>query len=387
MIESMLRTTVVCVLLVFLGGWRGTPQQSTAPRVDVMSVPDGGIQPQAVTDSAGTVHLIYFKGEAAGGDLFYARRAVSAPAFSTPRRVNSEAGTAIATGSVRGGQVALGRDGWIHVAWNGSRPVDRDGEKRTPMWYSRLRPGAQDFEPQRAIGRQTRHLDGGGSIAADRTGRVFVVWHAAGAQDGETNRRLYVATSSHDGARFAAEEGYSNEAGACGCCGLETLVDARGALNILYRSAGATIHRDAMWMRIDARGATSAIDLQPWELAACPMTTFAMATAPGGIIAAWETQQQIHTALLDPNGGTATPPIAVSGKGLRKHPAVAVNAAGDRLIAWTEGTAWARGGSLGWELFDRRGVSLASASSAGAVPVWGLPAAIARPDGSFLVLH
>ena len=72
------------------------------------------------------------------------------------------------------------------------------------MWYARLSPGGNAFEPQRAIGDQTRHLDGGGSVAADRSGSVHVVWHAAGTEDGEPHGRIYVATSSDDGARFAA---------------------------------------------------------------------------------------------------------------------------------------------------------------------------------------
>src|SRR5436190_1303701 len=107
-----------------------------------------------------TIHLLYFKGEPAAGDLFYVRRRARDAGFSAPVRVNSESGTAIATGSVRGGQIALGRSGWIHVAWNGSKPIERGGEKLTPMWYARLAPGGNGFEAQRSIGTHTRHLDG-----------------------------------------------------------------------------------------------------------------------------------------------------------------------------------------------------------------------------------
>lgn len=39
------------------------------PEVRVVRVPDGGIQPQVVVDSKGTVHLLYYKGDGgAGGD-------------------------------------------------------------------------------------------------------------------------------------------------------------------------------------------------------------------------------------------------------------------------------------------------------------------------------
>jgi hypothetical protein len=361
--------------------------QPSPPRVDIAAVPDGGIQPQAVADARGTIHLLYFKGEPGGGDLYYVRRKTGDAAFSTPLRVNSDAGSAIATGSVRGGQIALGGNGWIHVAWNGSRAVERNGLKQTPMWYARLPPGGTAFELQRAIGGQTKNLDGGGSVAADRSGRVYVVWHAAGSEEGETHRRIYVAASADHGGRFEPEQAFANDGGACGCCGLETLTDSRGRLHILYRAAAGGIHRDAMWMTVGPTGASAAVRLQPWELSACPMTTFAMTSAPGGILAAWETQQQIYSALLDPEGRLVSPVKPMDGSGLRKHPSVAINAAGDRLIAWTEGTAWARGGTVAWELQDRGGRRLASGANAGAVPVWGLVSAIARADGSFLITH
>ena len=83
-------------------------------------VPHAGIQPEAVVDNAGTLHLIYFSGEPAGGDLYYVRSRDLGATFSTPVRINSQAGSAIATGTIRGGQLALGRTGRVHVVWNGS---------------------------------------------------------------------------------------------------------------------------------------------------------------------------------------------------------------------------------------------------------------------------
>jgi len=363
------------------------PPQAPVPQVEMADTPEGGIQPQAVVDGAGTIHLLYFKGQPGGGDLFYVHRKAGAGEFSAPLPVNSQAGAAIATGSVRGGQIALGRNGWIHVAWNGSKAIDRNGVSLTPMWYARLPPGGRTFETQRAIGRQTRYLDGGGSIAADRTGQVHVIWHADGTQDGEPHRRIYVATSRDDGARFAPERALAIEGGACGCCGVESLADSAGRLHLLYRSAGAMVHRDAMWLMIGPQGASAPIRLQPWELAACPMTTFALAQGPDGIVAAWETQQQIYSAMLTPGRKQASSVTPMDGTGVRKHPSVAINSDGDRLTAWTEDTAWARGGSVAWQLQDRAGQRLAAGANAGSVPAWGLVSAVARPGGSFVIIH
>ena len=77
----------------------------------------------------------------------------------------------------------------------------------------------------------------------------------------------------------------------------------------------------------------------------------------------------------------------ITGTASRKHPSIAINKAGERLSAWTEGSAWARGGTVAWELQDGNGARLAGAVNAGAVPIWGLVSAVARPDGSFVVLH
>ncbi len=379
-----LAATAATLALALTGVGSGV---SAVPVVEIAATPGGGIQPQSLVDAAGTMHLIYFKGEPRAGNLFYVQRKAGAADFSPPLQINSQPGTAIAAGSVRGGQIAIGRNGWVHVAWNGSKPVEQDGEALTPMWYARLAQGTRAFEAQRPIGSHIKHLDGGGSIAADPLGRVHVVWHAAGLEPGEPHRRLYVATSADDGAAFAQEKPYAIDGGACGCCGMETLADGSGRLQILYRAAGSMLHRDAMWMTIGAGAPATPVRLQAWELAACPMTTFAMAPGPDGIVAAWETQQQIFSAVLNSETRMAGAVTAVDGHAIRKHPAVAVNAAGDRLIAWTEGTAWARGGTLAWELRNRRGERLASQSNAGAVPVWGLVSAIARRDGSFLVVH
>jgi len=377
------------LLLATLAAVESLPSaaKAPAPAVVLLATPDGGIQPQGLMDSRGTLHLIYFKGPPAGGDLFYVRRAAGATAFSAPVRVNSETGSAIATGTVRGGQMALGRNGWIHVAWNAAKPIERSGVQYTPMWYARLGPGAAGFEAQRAIGEHTRHLDGGGSVAADARGRVYVTWHAAGPTDGEIHRRIYIAQSADDGRRFGNEEVFAPDGGLCGCCQLETLAETDGRLHILYRAAGGGVHRDAMWMTVGAKRDSPVVRLQEWELPACPMTTFAMTLGPAGIHAAWETQHQIHTATLHPARGTFSAVAPIAGRAIRKHPSIAINRSGERLVAWTEGTAWARGGTLAWSLQNRRGEPVQSAANAAAVPVWGLVSAMAGPDGSFLIVY
>src|SRR5688572_28737303 len=88
---------------------------SAVPEVSLLRTPNDGIPPQAVVDKAGRIHVVYFKGAARAGDLFYVRKEAE---FSQPIQVNSKAASAIAVGTIRGAQIALGKNGRIHVAWN-----------------------------------------------------------------------------------------------------------------------------------------------------------------------------------------------------------------------------------------------------------------------------
>jgi hypothetical protein len=212
-------------------------------KVTLQKVPNGGLQPQAVMDTKGTLHLIYIKGEPGAGDLFYVRRAAGKERFSVPLRVNSLRGSAIAVGSVRGGQIALGKKGRVHVAWNGSGKVKKAGG----MFYARLNDAGTAFEKQRDLMAGTAILDGGGTVAADRSGNVYVAWQAlkAGGKRGEQNRRMWVARSTDEGKTFSkAAPPWEKPTGACGCCSTRAFADRRGTVYLAYRSATAQVHRD-----------------------------------------------------------------------------------------------------------------------------------------------
>jgi hypothetical protein len=110
-------------------------------RVTLLRTPEGGIQPQAAVDSQGVVHLIYYKGESGGGDIFYVRREPGRESFSAPVQVNSQPGSAIAVGTIRGAQLAVGKGGRVHVTWNGGKGAARpkiDGKEIWPALYTRV---------------------------------------------------------------------------------------------------------------------------------------------------------------------------------------------------------------------------------------------------------
>jgi hypothetical protein len=362
-------------------------------------VPRNGIQPEAVVDGRGILHLLYFADEPRAGDLFYVRSKDYGQTFSAPVRVNSQAGSAIATGTIRGGQIAIGRDGRVHVAWNGSDAAKpkglinpANGQPSAPFLYARSNADGTAFEPQRNLTTRSYGVDGGGSIAADANGNVYAAWHslAVGGGNGEDHRLVWIARSTDGGATFSQEQpAWGEETGACGCCGVRMFAGPSNILYLLYRSATAMTHRDMFLLESTDQGRTfRGSQVQPWEIGACPMTSMSIASSPSRVFGAWETAGQVYFGEVDPKGARIPTPIAAPGDaGTRKHPRLATNANGNVLFVWTEGTAWARGGSAAWQVFDASGRTTTIKGRAAGVPVWSFAAPIARDDGRFVLLY
>lgn len=368
------------------------PPSDSQGRVVLARVPGGGLQPQVMLDGHGRVHLVYFSGDPARGNVYYTRlRDDGTATLATPIRVNSEPASAIATGNVRGAHLAIGRNGRVHVSWAGSqRATPRGPGGAPPMFYTHMDAGGSAFAPERNVEQVTTTADGG-AVAADPDGNVYVAWHGTAPGSGaEADGRLWIARSSDNGETFAREAPVSPPAlGACGCCGVGALAGAHGQVYVLFRSAWQTVHRDTHLLVSTDRGATfSDAVLQDWTLGACPLSTFALADAPNGAVAAWETAGQVQFVRLDADGRPTSAPVEAPGTSrTRKHPALAANAQGDVALAWTENMAWARGGSVAWQVFDAAGRPTAAHGRRDGVPAWSLVAVYARPDGGFTILY
>lgn len=351
--------------------------------VTVERVPDAGLQPQVATASDGTVHLVYLVGDPKSADIHYRRRHANETNWSASMRVNSQARSAVAIGTIRGPQLALGRNGCIHVCWNGSR-------SETPMLYSRLEDKAKGFAPQRNLMTTTHELDGGGSIAADADGRVFVVWHAAPAgSSGETKRAVYLALSSNDGNTFGPERRISpTGTGACPCCALTAFANPRGETFVLFRTARSGTQRDMMLLVSGDHGERfEEAFTHPWSVGMCPMSSASLAMADEGTWAAWETASRVYAArFVDASQKNFTPRLIDSPKGA-KHPRVVTNLRGETLVVWVEGSGWQRGGALAWQLLDRNGEPTDQRGKREGIPAWSHAAAFARADNGFVILY
>lgn len=386
----LMMIAVAVALAVGAVSARQTAVAETPSRVSLVRVPDGGIQPQLVVDAKGQTHALYFKGDAAHGDLFYARLDKNGK-WTPALQVNTIAGDAIATGSMRGGHLAIGRNGRVHVAWQGSANAPRRPEsKAAPVMYTRMNDVGTGFERERNVVQLAVDLDAG-SVAADAGGHVYVTWHAGvTGSKGEGDRRVWLARSDDDGRTFARETPASDApTGACGCCSVGAMADRGGTLYLLYRSATETVHRDTYLLTSRNQGATfTSQNLQEWNVGACPMSTFSLSETSGGMLAAWETAGQVQWLRIDGSTGRPSALVTPAGPGTnRKHPVIAANAAGETMLVWTEGTGWNKGGGLAWQLFDRNGASIGTQGRAPGVPTWSLVAVAARPDGGFTIVY
>lgn len=371
--------------------------------VSLLQVLAGGIQPQAVVAADGCIHLLFYSGDPFKGDLYYAKADAGRTSFSKAMQVNSQRGSAIAAGTIRGGQIALGAQDQVHVVWNGSNaalpagPRNPDsGKAGNPLLYSRLNDRKDGFEPQRNLMKESFGLDGGGSVAADKQGNVYVGWHGVAQSEaktpgleGEGRRRVWISKSTNAGASFARESAALTEpTGACGCCGMKLFCTASGDIYALYRTARNSVHRDIYLLESRDRGKTFAASLlHKWDINACPMSSMDLTENNGHVLAAWETEGRIFwTNLTQPPNNRHIYPATSVAKG-QKHPRIALSPAGQVLLIWTEGTRWQKGGNLAWQLYDPAGVPIGDRQQHSGIPAWSFAAVIPRPNSEFAIIY
>ena len=366
------RLVLVGVALVVSGG---CDSNALSDSVTLMSLPAGARLPHAAVDDNGTVHAVYFEGEERAGDLFYVSRTFGESTWSTPQRVNSEPETVVGIGPIDGGQIAVGKDGRIHVVWF------KLG--RTDFLYTRSMETGKGFEPQFALA-AGEGVEAGPSVAADDSGNVYVFWHTGAPPDAE--RAVYMAVSHDDGRIFEpARQVNDVSAGTCDCCGLRALAGVDGNVHVSYRGAGGNVNRGQRLLTSRDAGLTFSDELiDPWEINACPISTTDLASGPGGATVAWETAGQVFFGRADSLKSITT--AVGTAEARRKNPAIAVNNRGETLLAWGDGYGWQSGGVFHWQLYSESGEPMTESGSGPEIPEGSRPSLVSEQDGTFLVV-
>ena len=333
--------------------------------------------------AAGVVHLVYLKGDPKACDIRHTTRRVDSREWAAPVTVNSEPRSAIAAGTIRGAQIALGKDDSVQVIWNGNTGGKKEMMMHAPLLHARLLPGAKEFTPQQNLMGETTALDGGASITANEKGHVSVVWHAAPAREtGESSRLVWVRYSADDGGTFSAPASLNaTQPGVCACCSLRAHLGSDDTLSVLYRAATAPNAR-GMYLITSKAGRSTLSKLDDWRVAMCPMSSASLMQGAQSLRAAWENDGQIVTGLM---GATPATPQKIGTKSA-KHPVLAQNTKGDTLIASVIGSGWSKAGRLHWDTLDAQG-RVTDSGDGEKLPVWSYAATYTRPDGSFVILH
>jgi hypothetical protein len=300
-----------------------------APSVTVVKTPGDGAVPDAETAKDGSIHVAYVSGE----DVFYVVSTNAGKSFSTPVRINSEPGTVHPANMYRGPDVAIGKNGRVHVIWYVNAYQRKLPPDQWGVFYAHLDPASGAFS--KPVNLNQKPSDNY-SLAADEKGNVAVVWMAGG---------VFVNTSTDNGDDFSTAERI-DVADPCECCASRASFSASGSLIIDYRDKTANI-RD-MHLLVRAPGSATftkeKISVTPWQVTGCPMTGTFLTSAGKEEIAAWETKGQISYARIDPlTGKRKTDEIKVAERG--KWPIALPGREGGVLISWKEGSV------LKWQLF------------------------------------
>ena len=301
-----------------------------APNVTVANIAGDAAVPDAEIAKDGSIHVAYVAGE----DVFYIASTNAGKTFTAPLRVNSEPGTAHPANMFRGPDVAIGKNGRIHVIWYVNAYQRKLPQDQWGVFYSHRDPGQTAFS--KAVNLNHKPSDNY-SLAADEKGNVAVVWMAGG---------VFVNTSKDNGETFSTAE-QVEVADPCECCASRASYSPNGSLLISYRDKTANI-RD-MHLLVRAPGAATftkeKISGTPWEVTGCPMTGTYLANAGKEEIAAWETKGQIFYARIDPTTGKRkTNEIKVAERG--KWPVALADRNGNVLISWKEASV------LKWQFFN-----------------------------------
>ncbi len=297
----------------------------------VVSTPRNGAVPDAEVDQNGSIHVAYVSGQ----DAYYVNSTDNGNTFSTPIRINAEPGSVHPPNMYRGPDVAVGKDGRVHVIWYVNAYQRKLPKDQWGVFYSYLDRGQTAF----VEGRNLNHKPSDNySLAADDKGDVAVIWMAG---------KLLVESSRDNGQTFATSDAVPT-ADPCECCASRAFLSKDGTLYIGYREKANNM-RD-MYLLARPKGeptfSRQKISSTPWQITGCPMTGAFLTGAKNGPVMAWETKGQISYARLDPALGISAPREIKAGAG--KWPIALAAPDGTVLVSWKNAS------TLSWQLRDAK---------------------------------
>jgi hypothetical protein len=337
-----------------------------AHRVTTVLVPHHGRAVVAKAGADGTIHLLY---DSADGPQ-YVRSMDNGATFSEAIPLEDR-GARKPGLEFYGADMAIGKNGSIHVAMSTNAWKLKLPEEEWGYYYAKLEPGASGFSRVRNLNRKPSE---GFSLAANGRGNVAACWLCD---------KLYANVSHDDGNTFGATVEINPAYDPCNCCTTSAEYGPDGTLAVLYREETDN-ERDmflVLWDQDHGQSSRTRISSTLWNIDSCPMTYFAISRRDSGYVAAWPTRGDVFFARLDSKGGRLPPgEIKTPGKTGTRTGLLAFSAAdGSTLVAWKKKQR------LGWSIYDAQGHEVGSpsfAQSSGS----GVAGAVAK-DGHFVLFR
>jgi hypothetical protein len=232
------------------------------------------------------------------------------------------------------------------------------------------------------------------TVAADAFGAFVVSWASNGAEDGSLSAvfaRLYDSGGTPRGNPFRVNQataGFQEKPSAA--------MDPTGMFTVAWESDPGSAY--AVYVRpYRALGAASAPELALDSFAAGAQKRPALAgDATGGFVVAWSgytseaAGYDIYAHKFHPGftNGAGDLLVNTSTTGTQSFPAVSMNPAGGFVVAWSNGATYPDVESISARLYDAAGQpTTAELRVNGHTSPVARPAALALPDGSFVVVY
>jgi hypothetical protein len=341
-----------------------SPAGDASPRVTVVQVAGATKVVKAELAPDGTIDVLVDSAD--GPNLLRTKDAGAT--WEAPVPIVDAASRKTAGLEFHGWDLAVGKDGRVHVAlgtnaWKLKLPKDE-----WSLRYANLAPGTRAFSPLRNLNKRPSE---GFSLAAGEKGALAACFLAD---------KLFAMTSKDDGANFTSPFEFDPSWNPCNCCTTSAAYGADGRLAVLYREETGD-ERD-MWVVLTGptlEPVRRRISTTGWKTDTCPMTYFSIARSGTGYVAVWPTKGQVYFARLDAEGAVLPPgEIRTPGTaGMRSGVLAIPGSDGSTLVAWKDKDV------LGWQLYDSAG---RPGEQSGSTPSRGTGCAgVPLPGGRFLL--
>src|SRR5215213_580820 len=358
---SLLKLLIIGVALIALAGCNhiaATREPVAPPQPIQISAPGiDAAEPATATAPDGTFYVAWVNHDARQADVMLAHFNNKAEMQGTPVRVNRQAGVATAW---RGDQpsVAVAADGAVYVLWTAR--FDAGDKHGTDIYLSASTDRGQSFTSEVKVNDdKVPNAHGMHSLAVAKDGRIYAGWldernvHApkpstkAEGHHMESNRDLYLATSTDGGRSFSANRKVASDA--CPCCKTSLAVSVDGTLYAGWRQVLPGNYRHiAVASSTDGGTKFSApviVSDDRWMLQGCPVSgpSLSVDKASGLLKIVWFAAGEgdapgLYYAESKDKGHSFSPRELLSQENVRGTPALAVGN-GNLIALWQSADA------------------------------------------------